>query len=51
VLITRDEISGLMAGLLATQSPPAGSTRLSEWAHVHADTLGRHYHSELARRR
>jgi uncharacterized protein YbjT (DUF2867 family) len=50
VLITRDEIGGLMAGLLATDSAPAGTTRLSDWARTNAATLGRHYHSELARR-
>jgi NADH dehydrogenase len=51
VIITRDEIEGLMQGLLATDSPPAGQTRLSDWAHEHADTLGRRYATELGRRR
>lgn len=51
VLITPDEIAGLMANLLYTQSPPAGETRLTEWARTHADTLGRRYASELARRK
>jgi NADH dehydrogenase len=51
VLLTREEIAGLMAGLLATDSPPAGSIRLSTWARAHAGTLGRRYASELARRR
>ncbi len=51
VVLTRDEITGLMAGLLATDSPPAGSTRLTDWARAHADRLGRRYASELARRR
>jgi len=50
VLITREEIGGLMAGLLATSSLPAGTTRLSDWARANGATLGRHYHSELARR-
>lgn len=50
VLITRDEIRGLTSGLLCTDSPPAGSTRFSEWAAQHADELGRRYTSELARR-
>jgi NADH dehydrogenase len=49
--ITRDEIASLMRGMLCTNSPPAGSTRLSEWTREHADTLGRRYASELARRR
>ena len=51
VLLTRDEIGGLMAGLLCTSSPAAGETRLTEWARAHARTLGRRYASELARRR
>ncbi len=51
VFITRDEIKGLMAGLLATDSPPAGQTKLSDWVRQHTDTLGKQYHSELARRR
>ena len=51
VMITREEIEGLMQGLLCTDSPPAGSTRLTVWAREHAGTLGRKYASELARRR
>jgi uncharacterized protein YbjT (DUF2867 family) len=51
VLITRDEIAGLMQGLLVTESEPVGQTRLSEWAREHADTLGRRYATELGRRR
>ncbi len=51
VLITREEIRGLMAGLLCVDAPPAGTTRLTEWARKNAGTLGRRYASELARRR
>lgn len=50
VMITRDEIAGLMAGLLYVETPPTGHTRLSDWAREHAATLGRRYASELARR-
>jgi uncharacterized protein YbjT (DUF2867 family) len=50
VLITRDEIAGLMQDLLATSSAPVGSTRLTEWVKEHATTLGVHYASELKRR-
>lgn len=50
VTITRPEIEGLMAGLLCTNSAPAGETRLTEWAAAHRDRLGRRYASELARR-
>lgn len=51
VVVTREEIAGLMAGLLCVDTPPTGTTRLSDWASQHADRLGRHYASELARRR
>jgi uncharacterized protein YbjT (DUF2867 family) len=50
VLITREEIAGLMQDLLCTGSPPAGQTRLTEWAKANAGALGRRYASELARR-
>ncbi len=50
VIITRDEIRGLMAGLLYVEAPPAGETYLSRWAAAHRDSLGRRYASELARR-
>jgi uncharacterized protein YbjT (DUF2867 family) len=50
VLITREEIEGLMAGLLYVDASPAGKTRLTEWAREHADLLGRHYAGELVRR-
>lgn len=51
VVITRQEIKGLMAGLLCVDSPPAGTTRLADWATEHAGSLGRRYAGELARRR
>ncbi len=50
VLITRAEIDGLMAGLLHVDTPPTGTTRLTDWAHKHADSLGRSYANELTRR-
>jgi len=50
VLITRDEISGLMQNLLVTSSPASGETPLTEWAEAHASALGSHYASELRRR-
>jgi uncharacterized protein YbjT (DUF2867 family) len=50
VTITRPEIEGLMADLLYVDSPPTGKTRLTDWAREHADTLGKHYANELARR-
>jgi uncharacterized protein YbjT (DUF2867 family) len=51
VMITWPEVKGLMADLLHTSSPAAGTTRLSEWAQAHQDTLGLKYASELARRK
>ncbi|MBI2890076.1 MAG: NAD(P)H-binding protein [Nitrospirae bacterium] len=51
VTITGEEIRALSADLLHTSSPPAGKTRLTEWAWAHKDTLGVRYSSELARRR
>lgn len=51
VLLTRDEIEGLMAGLLCVDSPPTGKTRLTDWTREHAESLGKQYSSELARRK
>jgi NADH dehydrogenase len=60
VVLTRDEIRGLMAGLLvshegtreagrAAHRPPPCATRCSEWLTSHAAELGITYRSELAR--
>jgi hypothetical protein len=51
VMLTWDEVKGLMEGRLYVDAPPAGQTHLTGWARRHADTLGRCYTSELARRR
>ncbi|MDH4184240.1 MAG: NAD-dependent epimerase/dehydratase family protein [Nitrospinota bacterium] len=50
VLVTPEEIEGLMNGLLYTGAAPMGNTRLTNWARDNADALGRKYASELARR-
>ncbi len=50
VMITKEEIKGLMSDLLYVDSRPPGTTVLTEWAGAHADQLGRRYASELARR-
>ena len=50
VMITREEIKGLMDELLYVDAPPAGSTKLTTWIREHAPSLGRRYTSELARR-
>lgn len=51
VTITREEIDGLKSDLLCTNSPPAGNTKLTDWAREHAAALGTRYASELARRK
>jgi uncharacterized protein YbjT (DUF2867 family) len=50
VLVTRDEITGLMQDLLYTSSPPLGTTPLTDWVTQHASSLGNQYQSELKRR-
>ncbi len=49
VVITRDEIRGLMAGLLVSNESPRGPTSLSDWLRRHADSVGVAYASELDR--
>lgn len=51
VMITREEVAGLMADLLCVETPPTGRTRLTEWMSTSAESIGRQYTSELARRR
>ncbi len=51
VLITREEIIGLMDDLLCVEGVPSpGTGKLTEWARENAGSLGRRYASELARR-
>jgi NADH dehydrogenase len=49
VLLTRDELGGLMAELVTTDGPATGTTRLSDWLTTHRKELGQTYASELAR--
>ena len=49
VLVTRDELAGLVAELVVTDGPATGAIRLSEWLARHADDVGREYASELVR--
>jgi NADH dehydrogenase len=51
VVITREEIRGLMENRLYVDAPPLGGTRLTDWLQRHRDTVGCHYSSEMARRR
>ena len=49
-ILTKDEMRGLMTEKLYVESPPAGNTKLTEWAEQHANTLGQEYANELTRR-
>jgi uncharacterized protein YbjT (DUF2867 family) len=49
VILTREEIDGLMANLLVSKEPATGQTRFSEWLAQNASLLGTTYASELAR--
>jgi NADH dehydrogenase len=49
VMLTSDEVDGLLAGLLESPGPPAGSIRLSDWLRDNGDSIGRRYASEVAR--
>lgn len=51
VIATREEVRGLMENRLVVDAPPLGQTKLTEWVEQHKATLGRHYTSEMARRR
>ena len=50
VVVTREEIRGIMENRLYVAAPPLGTTRLTQWIAEHRDTLGRRYTSEMARR-
>lgn len=50
VIITREEIRGLMENRLCVDAPPLGTTRLTSWINEHQENLGKHYTSEMARR-
>jgi uncharacterized protein YbjT (DUF2867 family) len=55
VLLTPEEVKGLMAGLLISSDsvpvggPPRGTTRLGDWLRENRDQIGARYASELAR--
>lgn len=50
VVITKEEVKGLMEERLYVESPPLGQTRLSAWVWQNRERLGLHYTSEIARR-
>ena len=47
--LTRDEVDGLMEGLLASDAAPTGTTRLDDWLADNSGVLGQRYVSELRR--
>ncbi len=49
VLLTREELLGLMENLLVSSQPPTGQTRLSHWLKQNAGQIGINYASELGR--
>jgi nucleoside-diphosphate-sugar epimerase len=49
VVLTRDEIKGLMAGLLVSHNPPLGNVAFSRWLNEHKALIGRAYANELDR--
>lgn len=49
VLVTRDELEGLMANRVTTDGPTTGTRRLSDWLADNADVVGRSYASEIGR--
>ncbi|MDO8588689.1 MAG: NAD(P)H-binding protein [Armatimonadota bacterium] len=49
VVLTDNEVKGLMANLLVSHEEPKGRVRLGDWLREHAETVGTEYHSELAR--
>jgi len=50
VINTRDEVRGLMQERLYVDSPPLGTTKLSNWVRASYRDVGRRYTSELQRR-
>ena len=49
IVLTPDEVEGLMSEMLFSESAPTAETRLSEWLKEKSEGLGARYASELAR--
>jgi NADH dehydrogenase len=49
VILTRDELQGLMDELLISTQAPNGTTKFSEWITANRKTIGNEYTSEVAR--
>jgi uncharacterized protein YbjT (DUF2867 family) len=49
VVLTPEEVDGLMAGLLVSKDAPLGQTRLADWLEANKSRVGAEYASELRR--
>src|SRR5512133_3267169 len=49
VILTREEVEGLMTNLLVSKDPPLGRTAFKDWLESNKSTLGTAYTSELKR--
>jgi NADH dehydrogenase len=49
VMLTRDELQGLMSNLLVSNSAPTGQTLFSNWILANVTSLGKRYASEIGR--
>jgi uncharacterized protein YbjT (DUF2867 family) len=49
VLLTPEEVDGLIAGLLVSSKPPRCKTHLRDWLEENKESVGTHYASELKR--
>jgi hypothetical protein len=49
VLVTREELAGLMDELVMVTDPATGSVSFRDWVGTNAETLGRTYASEFGR--
>jgi len=47
VVLTPEEVDGLMAGLLVSKDPSLGRIHLADWLEANKDKVGAHYASEL----
>jgi NADH dehydrogenase len=49
VLLTRNELKGLMDEMLTSEQAPNGMTKFSDWLEENKSTVGSSYASEIAR--
>ena len=49
VILTKDELDGLMANMLTSEQEPNAKTKFSEWLDDNGNNIGTSYASELDR--